>query len=299
MRLIIYLASADPTAQHNRKVLLDSRSLSGNWGSRNLKAANLGVDDTSHQLNDMSQIAPTFFNALTGDNRNEVQIELVAHGEGGYRLKSFIREEDYANRVPPVDITVNMLKQYFDRCAFDPAIGQYKFNALTLYCCEGYLFAKDLSQSMPDVTITCFNEDIKVHPSAQAYPYKKEGTAILALDKNGNITEEHSINHHRCPLHVFHAKQQLEKTVFASIDAVPDRFQNLPNTVLADNSIEIIGNYLAMNQAAMNLIAPPQAAANLQHSNLDLNLLDVQNASDMGDHEKLDDSQQSRGPGHS
>jgi hypothetical protein len=117
---------------------------------------------------------------------------LIAHGEGGYRLKSYKSEDDYNNKRPPVDITTDMLKLYFDSIALDRNGSeiQYKFNAITLFCCEGYRFGKALSLLMPNVEITCFNEDIIINNMGHAtYPFKKSDR-IFAIDKNGNEVAE-------------------------------------------------------------------------------------------------------------
>jgi hypothetical protein len=254
MRLIIYLASNDPVASINNDTLTIARSQSGIYSRRNLQFSRLTVED--NHLRNLASNEPSILNGVIGTQRNNTQIELIAHGEGGYRLKCISPVKPYIR-----DITASMLKEFFDEHAFDPISAQYKFNALTIFCCESYRFGRELSQLMPDIVITCFNEDIRIDGNGQAYPYKKENDVVFAIDKNGNPVEDHLEGHFRCPLHIFHGSTQLEKTVFDCRDAVPDHIQNIPYIVLADDSVEIVGNFLEMNHRPRGIIHPPQPVA--------------------------------------
>jgi hypothetical protein len=260
MKLIIYLASNDPIAIRNRSTLRYSRALSGTWSRQNLQSTDIRVDNNSSLIHD-DLTSLNFFNGISAAQRNKVQVELIAHVEGGYRLKSYMSEDDYNNKRPPIDITTDMLKLYFDSIALERNESEilYKFNAIPLFCCEGYRFGKALSLLMPNVEITCFNEDIIIDNMAHAYPYKKSDR-IFAIDKNGREVSDHSSEHFRCPLHIFiyDGTRQLEKTIFDSVYALPDQLQNIPYTVLADNSVEIIGNFLEMPLPPQGVIHPLQ-----------------------------------------
>jgi hypothetical protein len=239
MKLIIYLASHDPSAQNNYKRLAEHHL--GEYGDVTLRQ--LEVDNGV--VRNARPRDGNIFDSIPLASRNEVTVEFLSHGTGSPWLSS-MPKGDWDDSVGAInvyrDITPTALFNYFRANAYDTQNGTYKFSELILYACAGYKFAKELALLMPDINITCFKEYIIINQNdAKAYPYTVMKDAnnrnqILPIDKDGNpILNQNEIatKHHPAPLRML--KGETENVKYDSPDATPSlatpsysRLQRIP-----------------------------------------------------------------------
>jgi hypothetical protein len=130
---------------------------------------------------------PNIFANIAIAQRNEVSVELIAHGRGDGKVRGFSFDDVWStdinspNIIP--EISPAKLKDFFKDYAFTN--GQYKFSDLTLFCCNSYEFGRELATLMPEIKITCFKEYIRIDKDGKAYPYSIDSNTPKPIDRNG------------------------------------------------------------------------------------------------------------------
>jgi hypothetical protein len=276
VKLIIYLASYDPSARTNHNTLVEERQ----WtlGNSNVKLQVIEINN-EHIIKIANPSVPNVFEDPSLSANQELRVELVAHGDGSRWIKCMPYDQwddrpGASNTYK--DINAGELRDFFRTHASEE--GRYKFNELTLFCCSGYKFGKELALLMPEIKITCFKEYIKIlGADGMAYPYTavKEGnnTLIKPIDKNGVIITTPEQKHYSAAQWVLEGNK--EKIIYACADAIPGQIAVSSNTP-DPRPVVVRGNVYHLPQVELGSLQEKKDAS----TNSTLGTLNTQQHSD-------------------
>jgi hypothetical protein len=109
----------------------------------------------------------TFLKSNHGAHKINLEIEFVAHGHPHRHKKLLILPKGKSANEPMIEISPDIIARFFNQYASNQS--GYCFSSLTLYCCSSVPFGRELSELMPSVNITCFNDDIFVDSNGNVY----------------------------------------------------------------------------------------------------------------------------------
>lgn len=185
MKIIIYTASADVDAKTNFLRLVESRQGNPSIGSNEKHSI---LEFISGKLVDPKKI----LEKMKLSDRETLEIEVIAHGSTSNSNELLImpKEKIRLNQIITyVSITPQTICDFFNEAGKENEL--YKFKKITLFCCQSLKFGKTLSELMPGVNITCFNEDIRINHDGIAYNGQNQTVAAkLYTFYSGNLLEE-------------------------------------------------------------------------------------------------------------
>jgi hypothetical protein len=166
MKYIIFLASNDTDARSNYARLVNYRKDSALDNEKPLYDI-LNYDSTNNILETPKPTVDAFLKSNHGAHKINLEIEFVAHGHPYLYKRLLILPKGKDIREPMVEISPNIIAKFFNQYVRN--LSGYSFSNLTLYCCSSVPFGRELSELMPGMNITCFNDDIFIGSNGIVY----------------------------------------------------------------------------------------------------------------------------------